>query len=129
MLLTKTERTTPFRQICSYRYSYQGRPPGLSIGRPPRRRARRRKDNYGREALAYLPTLQISYDDAVVQVFDEQAGEVVYTLRIKGRSFRPKVFRDGTYTVRVGEGKKVKVWKGVASGAADDGRVLAAARE
>jgi alkaline phosphatase D len=41
--------------------------------------------------------------DAVVQVIDESSGEIVYTLRIKGAEFRPKVFSSGTYTVRVGD--------------------------
>ena len=40
----------------------------------------------------------------VVQVIDESNGEIVYTLRIAGDRFRPKIFRRwGTYTVRVGE--------------------------
>ncbi len=62
------------------------------------------EDNYGRKAVAYLPTINISgMTDPVVQVIDEQNGETVYTLRIKGTSFRPKVFKAGTYTVKVGE--------------------------
>jgi hypothetical protein len=64
----------------------------------------RQLDNYGRKAAAYLPTLKISgMKDAVVQVIDESSGEIVYTLRIKGAEFRPKVFSSGTYTVRVGD--------------------------
>jgi len=64
----------------------------------------RQFDNYGRKAAAYLPTLRISgMKDPVVQVVDEAGGEVVYTLRIKGNEFRPKVFSEGTYTIRVGE--------------------------
>ena len=43
------------------------------------------------------------------------AGEVVYTLRIKGKSFRPKVFAKGKYTIKVGEGKNRKTIKGVQS--------------
>ncbi|MCU0871622.1 MAG: hypothetical protein MUE50_04700, partial [Pirellulaceae bacterium] len=42
-------------------------------------------------------------EDPVVQVVDESNGEIVYTLRIKGHTFRPKVFRTGSYTVRVGD--------------------------
>jgi len=61
-------------------------------------------DNYGRKAAAYLPTLRIrGMEDPVVQVVDEAGGEIVYTLRIKGDDFRPKVFSKGTYTIRVGE--------------------------
>jgi phosphodiesterase/alkaline phosphatase D-like protein len=60
-------------------------------------------DNYGRRAAAYLPTLQVSgREDPVVQVVDESDGQIVYTVRIKGTEFRPKVFREGTYTVRLG---------------------------
>jgi len=64
----------------------------------------RQLDNYGRKATAYLPTLKIGgMKDAVVQVIDESGGEIVYTLRIKGNEFRPKVFSSGTYSVRVGD--------------------------
>jgi phosphodiesterase/alkaline phosphatase D-like protein len=42
-------------------------------------------------------------DDPVVHVIDESNKETVYTLRIKGRSFVPRVFRAGLYTVKVGE--------------------------
>jgi len=62
-------------------------------------------DNYGRKAAAYLPTLQITgMNDAVVQVIEEASGEIVYTLRIKGNEFRPKVFAPGKYTIHVGDG-------------------------
>lgn len=62
------------------------------------------EDNYGRAATAWLPTLEIEgMTDAIVQIIDETYGDVVYTLRIKGARFRPKVFRDGLYTIKVGE--------------------------
>jgi hypothetical protein len=65
----------------------------------------RQTDNYGRKAVAYLPTLEVTgVDDPVVQVIDERDGQIVYTLRIKGRQFRPKVFHKGEYTLRVGDG-------------------------
>ena len=41
--------------------------------------------------------------DPVVQVVDEATGEVVYTLRIKGTAFTPRVFKAGTYTVKVND--------------------------
>ncbi len=53
--------------------------------------------------------------DPVVSVINEKSGEVVYTLRIKGTSYRPKVFSKGTYTIRVGEGKRGKTLKGIRS--------------
>ena len=49
----------------------------------------------------------------VVQVIEEKTGEVVYTLRIKGKSFRPKVFAKGKYSIRVGEGSSMKTIKGI----------------
>jgi alkaline phosphatase D len=61
-------------------------------------------DNYGRAAKAWLPTLTFKgLTDPVVQVVDERNGEIVYTVRARGGSFRPKVFAAGAYTVRVGE--------------------------
>jgi hypothetical protein len=75
-------------------------------------------DNYGREAVAYLPTLNISgLTDPVVQVIDESDGDIVYTLRIKGSSFRPKVFKHGTYTITVSDPDlgKMKTITGVRS--------------
>jgi len=64
----------------------------------------RQQDNYGRKAVAYLPTIKVNgMTDPVVQVIDEADGEIVYTIRIKGTSLRPKVFKDGKYTLKVGE--------------------------
>ena len=75
-------------------------------------------DNYARKAVAYLPTLKINRANQVVQVLDEKSGEVVYTVRIRGKSFRPKVFSMGNYVIKVGEGSmretfnKIKAAKG-----------------
>ena len=73
-------------------------------------------DNYGRAAVAFLPTIQVTGQaDPVVQVVDEDGGEVLYTLRIQGTSFRPKVFKQGSYTVHIGEGPARKTLKGIKS--------------
>ena len=80
------------------------------------------EDNYGRKAVAYLPTIKvIGMTDPVVQVIEEANGEIVYTLRIKGVSFRPKVFKEGMYTVKVGEPgtKKMKTLRGLRSISSD----------
>ena len=62
------------------------------------------EDNYGRKAEAYLPTLRFSgILNPVVQVVSESDGEIVYTIRIKGSDYRPKVFKEGSYTIRTGE--------------------------
>ncbi len=72
-------------------------------------------DNYGRAAMGYLPEIRVkNMSHPVVQVIYEPDNEVVYTLRIKGTQFTPKVFKDGKYTIRVGEQpNKMKVYKGL----------------
>ncbi len=78
----------------------------------------KQEDNYGRKAAAYLPTIQVrGMRNPVVQVIDESNDEIIYTLRINGTSFRPKVFKEGSYTVKVGEPgtDKTKTLEGVRS--------------
>jgi len=83
------------------------------------------EDNYSRQPLAYLPTLKITgTQNPVVQVIDEYLNEIVYTIRIQGTTWRPKVFREATYTIRVGEGDAVKVLTGIESTTAAEHRVL-----
>jgi hypothetical protein len=82
-------------------------------------------DNYGRQPIAWLPTLRITgQQDPVVQVIDEDNGEVVYTLRINGNEFRPKVFKKGTYTVKIGEGPRQQTHANVPSISADDASAI-----
>ncbi|NWK55025.1 hypothetical protein HW115_05355 [Verrucomicrobiaceae bacterium N1E253] len=72
-------------------------------------------DNYGRKAKAYLPTIKVTgMENPIVQLIAEASGETVYTLRIKGDTFRPKVFADGKYTLIVGDqGKNEKKLQGI----------------
>lgn len=70
-------------------------------------------DNYGREPMGYLPTVVSGVEDPVVQVIDEYLNEVVYTVRVNGKRFRPPVFRVASFTVRIGEGNDVKVYRGL----------------
>ncbi|HUW18843.1 MAG TPA: hypothetical protein VMW16_06035 [Sedimentisphaerales bacterium] len=78
----------------------------------------RQEDNYGRKAVAFLPTIEVAgMTNPVVQIIDEPNAEVLYTLRINGTSYRPKVFKEGKYTVNVGEPgtAKMKALTGVLS--------------
>jgi hypothetical protein len=60
-------------------------------------------DNYGRPAKGWLPTIEVKgRPDPVLQVIDETSGELVYTLRIHGKTFTPKVFDPGPFCLRVG---------------------------
>ena len=61
-------------------------------------------DNYGREAVAYLPDIKVSgLDSPVIEVSDEKSGELEYIVRIKGASFKPKVFSQNSHTIRIGD--------------------------
>jgi alkaline phosphatase D len=60
-------------------------------------------DNYGREAKAWLPTLNIEGDpDPVVEVINQETDEFEYSVRIRGNKYIPKVFSEGLYTIRLG---------------------------
>ena len=48
-----------------------------------------------------LPEVVSDSPDPVVQVIDESNNEIVYTLRIQGSGFTPKVRKPGNYTVKV----------------------------
>ena len=62
------------------------------------------EQNYGKKAVAYLPELKITgIENPVLQVVDNTAKEIVYTLRIKGNNFTPKVFNAShSYTLKMG---------------------------
>jgi hypothetical protein len=82
------------------------------------------EDNYGRAAVAWLPRLRCNEENPVVQVVDETSREVVYTLRIRGREFSPKVFRAGAYTLRVGEGARRQEFRGLVARPEKDASTL-----
>jgi hypothetical protein len=84
-------------------------------------------DNYGREAVAYLPEIKVSgMENPVVQVVNEKSGEIEYTVRIKGNSYKPKVFAKGKYTLSVGEPgtDKIKVLNGIVANSLKESDVL-----
>ena len=75
-------------------------------------------EQYGRKAVTYLPELKIKgLKNPVVQIINEKTDQVVYTRRIKGNSFCPKVFAKGSYTIKVGnpDTNKWKTFKGIRS--------------
>jgi len=87
----------------------------------------RQQDNYARKAVGYLPDIQVDgMTNPVVQVTDESNGEIVYTIRINGTSYRPKVFKKGTYTVKVGQqaGDKIRTLSGISSFGPDETKTL-----
>lgn len=71
------------------------------------------EDNDGRKVAGYLPELVFKgAKNPVVQVIEDRTGEILYTVRAQGGNFRPKVYRDGPHTVKVGrdrpDGKEFK---------------------
>jgi len=72
--------------------------------------------NYGRKTAVHLPRLEIrGATDPVVEVIDQQSGELVYALRIRGNNWQPHVFAAGTYLIRVSvpETGRLKEFKGL----------------
>jgi len=93
--MNKTNRT--IRMECWPRYAdplkeeqqYKGWPKTIS-----------QFDNYGRKALAYLPTISVEgIQNPVIQVHDEKSGELIYSVRIKGNEYAPKIFKKSSYKI------------------------------
>ncbi len=85
------------------------------------------QDNYGREPVAYLPTIEVQgMTNPVVQVIDESNGEIVHTLRISGTSYTPKVFKKEEYTIKVGQQgtDKIKTLTGIEPLAAGESKII-----
>ncbi|MEZ6095068.1 MAG: hypothetical protein R3C03_12705 [Pirellulaceae bacterium] len=60
-------------------------------------------DNDGRKVFGFLPTVVAPVGvEPVVQVIDERTEEIVYTTRAKSNSFKPRVYADSLFTIRVG---------------------------
>lgn len=74
----------------------------------------RQEENNRRRPTGQLGALTVKgAEDPVVQVLDDASGEILYTLRIKGTTYRLGVFRDGPHTVNVIAGDKRKSFPGV----------------
>ncbi len=85
------------------------------------------QDNYGRKPVAFLPTIEVQGTaNPVVQVIDESNGEIVYTLRINGTSYTPKIFKKEKYTVKVGRQgtDKMKTLSGIEPLAAGQSKTI-----
>ncbi|MEL6925075.1 MAG: twin-arginine translocation pathway signal protein, partial [Bacteroidota bacterium] len=82
-------------------------------------------DNYGRKAVAYLPTLQIEgLKEAVLKIRASDTKELVYALRLNEATFRPGVFTSGRYDIHIGEGAKMQSFEGIQSLPPDQEKIL-----
>lgn len=73
----------------------------------------KQEENFGavNQSKLTLPSIEVSgIEDPVLEIIDQADNELVYTLRIKGRSYLPKVPRPGTYLVRIGSPEK-GIWR------------------
>jgi hypothetical protein len=59
-------------------------------------------ENYGGKVLGWLPTVVSNVADPVVKVYRQDTKELVYAVRIKGKSFAPPVYADARYVVEIG---------------------------
>ena len=62
-------------------------------------------DNDGRKVAGWLPQLIFSKPNQVVQVTNKKTNEVLYTIRIQGKSFQPKVYSMDSHKIKSGENK------------------------
>ncbi|MBD37003.1 MAG: hypothetical protein CMI28_02865, partial [Opitutae bacterium] len=60
-------------------------------------------ENDGRMVKGWLPKLSFSKPNPVVQVINDKTKEVLYTVRVQGKSFQPKVYSMDPHSVRVGK--------------------------
>lgn len=63
------------------------------------------KDNDGREPYAFLPKVKLPIDNAVVEVTNDDTGELLYCYRLDTDYFKAPVFKAGRYTLRAGVNK------------------------
>lgn len=61
-------------------------------------------DNDGRRAFGYLPQLKMSKPNQLVKIINEDSGELVQAIRVKGSHYTPSVYALARYTIVVGEG-------------------------
>jgi hypothetical protein len=74
--------------------------------------------NDGRKVAGWLPELVFEgAENSIVQVIEEATGEILYTVRIEGTRFQPRVYAAGKYTVIIGREKpNAKTIKGLEAG-------------
>lgn len=66
------------------------------------------RDNFNPKNPFYLPTLKLSKADQVLTIRNSFTQEVVFSLRIKGKSYQPKVLSGGAYLIEIGERENTK---------------------
>jgi len=60
-------------------------------------------DNYDPPSWGALGTLTFDVEDPVVQLVDQQTDEVLYTVRVRGKTFAPRAPKGRAFVVKAGE--------------------------
>ena len=98
-LVRFNKRTAQVTLECWPRFSQGEQFPGWPI-------TVRNDDNDGRRPMAWLPELVIEgADRAVVQVIAEGSGEILYSVRVRGNRYQPRVYSQGSFTIKVGRNR------------------------
>lgn len=83
-------------------------------------------DNYNRKAFGWLPEIQVNgLENPVIKLYNENTGELVYAVRIKGNNFDPRVFKAGTYKLVIGDEQNFKTFTGLTPSGKKAGKILA----
>lgn len=66
-------------------------------------------ENDGRKPIATLGEVELPFENAVVELTNEETGELIYCYRFKGNMFKAPVFEKGTYTLKSGRDRADRV--------------------
>lgn len=66
-------------------------------------------DNYNPPSWGKIGELTFDVDSPVVQLIDSQSGEILYTVRVNGKSFSPGAPRGRTFSIKAGKDAPEKV--------------------
>lgn len=66
-------------------------------------------DNYNPASWGTLGTLNFDIKDPVVQLIDQASNEILYTVRVQGKSFSPKAPQGKSFIVKAGKNSPEKV--------------------
>jgi len=70
-------------------------------------------DNFGIGAEYMLPEISVNKPNQVIQIWNENTGEVVQIYRLKGGTVQPSLFENGTFTLIIGEGDNKQTLSGL----------------
>ena len=60
------------------------------------------EDNDGRRPVGYLEEVELPVENAVVELTNDQTGELIYCYRVKGKTFKAPVFEKAKHTLKAG---------------------------